>query len=329
MNWYPIRFAPIYQQRVWGGRRLASVYGRSLPDGAPIGESWEISDRQEAQSVVANGPLAGRTLHQLIAEDPSGVMGQAALRAGRFPLLIKILDAREVLSLQVHPPAGLAASMGGESKTEMWYFTAADAGAEILAGLRSGTTRTDFERQLTEGKVEQCFHRLAVHPGDAMFLPSGRVHALGAGLLLFEIQENSDTTYRVFDWNRRGLDGKQRPLHVAESLASIDFGDHAPGLVASSWVEHGGLGTRLLAGDPLFRVEAHRGPDAAWWRQPLDRCVVVGVVRGGLRLGDPVCGERLGPGDFCLLPAGLEVAEARLEGETEWLTAAPGAGGRL
>lgn len=321
MSWYPIRFAPIYQERVWGGRRLETVYGRALPGVAPIGESWEISDRAEAQSVVVNGPLAGRTLQQLVAENASGVMGRAALRAGRFPLLVKILDAREVLSLQVHPPASVAATMGGEPKTEMWYFTAVDPGAEILVGLKSGTTRTDFERQLAAGKVEQCFHRLPVQPGDVMFLPSGRVHALGAGLLLFEIQENSDTTFRVYDWNRKGLDGKQRPLHVAESLDSIDFADHAPGLVAAPWVSDGPVERRLLAGNDLFRVEAHRGPDAARWRQSLDHCVVVGVVRGRLSLGD---GVELGPGDFCLLPAGLRWVEARLEGPTEWLTAAPG-----
>jgi mannose-6-phosphate isomerase len=324
MNWYPIRFTPIYQERVWGGRRLESVYGRSLPGGGPIGESWEISDRGEAQSVVANGPLAGRTLQQLVTEHAAGLMGKASLRGGRFPLLIKILDAQQVLSLQVHPPARLAASMGGESKTEMWYFTASDPGAEILVGLKPGTTRADFESQLAGGQVEQCFHRMAVRPGDAMFLPSGRVHALGAGLLLFEIQENSDTTYRVFDWNRKGLDGKQRPLHVAESLASIDFGDHAPGLVDASWVADGGLESRLLAGDPLFRVEARRGPDLGRWRQSLDRCVVVGVVRGRLSICEAEGGVRLGPGDFCLLPAGMGGVEARLEGPTEWLTAAPG-----
>jgi len=326
MNWYPIRFAPIYQERVWGGRRLESVYGRTLPGAVPIGESWEISDRGEDQSVVANGPLAGRTLHEMLAEHGPGVMGEATLRAGRFPLLVKMLDAREILSLQVHPPVQLAALMGGESKTEMWYFTAVAPGSEILVGLRSGTTRNEFERQLAVGKVEDCFHRVAVRPGDAMVLPSGRVHALGAGLLLFEIQENSDTTFRVYDWNRTGLDGKRRPLHIAESLASIDFSDHAPGLVASAWKPDGAMETRLLVDDPLFRVDVHRGPDAVRWRRLLPRCVVVGVVRGGLNLGEAGAAVRLGPGDFCLLPAGMKGVEARLEGETEWLTAVPGHG---
>src|SRR5690606_21710760 len=137
--------------------------------------------------------------------------------------------------LQVHPPPERALQLGGEPKTEMWYFTAADPGAEILVGLKRGTTREEFERRLAEGTVADCIHRSPVRAGDAMHLPSGRVHALGAGLLLFEIQESSDTTYRVFDWNRPGLDGKPRPLHVRESLDSIRFDDHEPPLLPTAW----------------------------------------------------------------------------------------------
>lgn len=291
-----------------------------------MGESWEIVDRAEAQSVVAQGPLAGRTLHDLLLEDVRGLMGRAPLRDGRFPLLVKTLDAREVLSLQVHPPADRAASDGGEPKTEMWYITAADPGSEILVGLRPGTSRDDFERKLAAGTVEECFHRIPVHPGDAMFLPSGRVHALGAGLLLFEIQENSDTTYRVYDWNRTGLDGKRRPLHVAESLASIDFADHAPGLIATGWTREGATEVRLLVDDALFRVEARRGPAGAHWEGRLDRCLIVAVVRGSLRVGDGRDAVRLEAGDFCLLPAGMQSVTLGMEGDAEWLSTLPGTG---
>lgn len=308
---------------------MESVYGRVLPASSRIGESWEISDRAGAESVVANGRFAGRTLRELLEEDPRGVMGVAPLRSGRFPLLVKTLDAREVLSLQVHPPADRAASLGGEPKTEMWYITAAEPGSEILVGLRPGTSRDDFARQLAAGTVEHCFHRVPVHAGDAMFLPSGRVHALGAGLLLFEIQESSDTTFRVYDWNRTGLDGTRRPLHVAESMASIDFEDHAPGLVDTPWVSDGKTGTtevRSLVNDVLFGAEARRGRDGEVWEQGLDRCRIVAVARGALCLGDERDPVRLAAGDFCLLPAGMGSVRGRLVGDTEWVTAAPGPG---
>src|SRR5208283_4935377 len=148
----------------------------------------------------------------------------------RFPLLCKILDAREKLSLQVHPPASRAAELGGDPKTEMWYIADAAPDAELYAGFKRGVTRAQFEKKIRTGDVAGCFHRIKVRKGDAMFLPSGRVHAIGAGLVIFEIQQNSDTTYRVFDWNRTGLDGQSRELHVAQSIASIDFNDFEPAL---------------------------------------------------------------------------------------------------
>ncbi len=326
MNWYPIQFAPIYKERVWGGRRLEKLYGRALPGSAPIGESWEVTDRAEGISVVKNGARAGQSLREMLEEDAAGVMGDAPLRAGRFPLLVKTLDAREVLSLQVHPPTDIAASLGGEPKTEMWYFTGVKEGSEILVGLRRGTTREEFERRLSEGSVASCFHRVPVHAGDAMFLPSGRVHALGAGVLLFEIQESSDTTYRVFDWNRKGLDGKPRPLHVPESLASIHFADFEPGLIPMVWRQDGAIEVRSLVDAALFRVEARRGKGGAGWERPLPRCVVVGVADGELTLAGGGETVRLRAGDFCLLPAGMGRVRAELVGATEWLTAEPGDG---
>ncbi len=336
--WHPLRFVPRYQERIWGGRSLAALYGRELPPGRPIGESWEIVDRPEAESVVAEGPLQGRTLRELMAAAPEGVLGDAVSRDGRFPLLVKILDARDVLSLQVHPPAAKARELGGEPKTEAWYFTAAEADAGILAGLRRGTTRAEFERRLGDGTVAECFHRAAVRAGDAMFLPSGRVHALGAGVVLFEIQENSDTTYRVYDWNRPGLDGRPRALHVAESLASIDFDDFEPGLVDAPWRDAGGWQVKELAAAPAFRVwlEATKSTSTSTSTGPATtngerrervlRGRVVGVVRGELEVEG--CGRslRLGAGDFCLLPAALgEVAWRCAEG-AEWICAEPGSG---
>lgn len=324
MDWHPLRFRPIYKERIWGGRRLASLYGRDLPGAAPIGESWEITDRPEGVSVVAEGPLAGTTLAELMAKDRRGLLGDARDRAGRFPLLVKVLDARDILSLQVHPPAALAPSLGGEPKTEMWYFTAVDPGARILAGLRPGATRQEFERRLGDGSVGDCFHSVPVTAGDAMFLPSGRVHALGAGLVLFEIQESSDTTFRVFDWNRVGLDGKPRDLHIRESLASIDFSDFAPPLIASAWEPADGGERRSLVRDPLFTVETRRAGTGSAWVPSAGGCRILGVARGTLAVQSTGGSYRCRAGDFLLLPAALGPVEVRVLEDAEWLVAEPG-----
>lgn len=228
----PIRFTPIYQQRIWGGREMQRCFGRDLPsDGQPYGESWELVDREEAQSIVQGGDYHGLSLHELWMEHRDAIFGANAPDGPRFPLLVKILDAREDLSLQVHPPAWLAADMGGEPKTEMWYVAEASAGATLAVGVRRGVNREVFAEALAGGYAGDLVPRLTVQAGDAIFIPSGRLHAIGAGLVIFEIQQNSDTTYRVFDWNRPGLDGKPRTLHVEESLRCIDFSDNAPALL--------------------------------------------------------------------------------------------------
>lgn len=216
-------------ERVWGGRQLATEYGRKLPDAAkPYGESWEMVDREDEQSAVIDGAYAGLTLHDLWQCHRVEVFGSGFAETPRFPLLIKILDAKDDLSIQVHPPAVLAAELGGEPKTEMWYIAKAEPNAKLYVGLRSGVTRESFQTAIATGTVADQVHAITVQAGDSIFIPSGRLHAIGAGLLIFEIQQNSDTTYRVFDWNRVGLDGKARELHVAESLASIDFSDTEP-----------------------------------------------------------------------------------------------------
>lgn len=228
----PITFEPLYMERVWGGRKLETVYGRRLPGPtAPIGESWEIVDRPAEQSVVDQGPLAGLSLHELWNTRRDELFGRDYEgKPARFPILIKILDARDDLSVQVHPPAAVAGRLGGEPKTEMWYITERDPGAKLYVGLRRGVTRERFERAIGDSSVAETVHCLEPRAGESIFIPSGRLHAIGAGFLIHEIQETSDTTYRVFDWNRLGLDGRPRQLHAAESLASIDFEDFEPGM---------------------------------------------------------------------------------------------------
>ena len=222
---------------------------------------------------------------------------------GRFPLLIKILDAQDDLSLQVHPPAPRAEELKGEPKTEMWYVTDAQPDAAIYVGLRKGVLRADFERAVSEGTVAECVHRHRVRPGDAMFMPSGRVHAIGAGNVIFEIQQNSDTTYRVFDWNRVGLDGRPRELHVEQSMASIDFDDFEPALVAGQIESRGDARVRPLARCPQFTVEQYTltaGQSADIARETMH---ILGVISGEVSVTSATHAFCLRPGQFCMVPA--------------------------
>lgn len=301
---YPLMFQPRFKERVWGGRRLEALYGKRLPPDVPIGESWEISDRPGDESVITNGPLAGRTLRTLMIERAADVLGTAMPAAeGRFPLLCKILDARERLSLQVHPPE--RAAHLGEPKTEMWYIAAADPGAELFVGLRAGVSRNQFEQAIDSGDVADCFHRVAVRAGDAMFLPSGRVHAIGSGLVIFEIQQNSDTTFRVHDWNRVGLDGRPRELHVAESLESIDFEDFAPSLIRPQTIDSGAFRVRPLVRHSLIHTDLVEAPETAEFDPGAARLHVVAVTSGALAVRGGGISASLSAGDFCLLPASL------------------------
>jgi mannose-6-phosphate isomerase len=303
---YPLTFQPIFKDRIWGGRELERLYGKKLPAGTPIGESWEICDRAADSSMITNGPLAGKTVGWLMENHAVELLGTARPASGNhFPILCKILDARERLSLQVHPPAGKAAELKGEPKTEMWYIADAGPGAELYVGLKPGVTREQFEQKISDGSVADCFHRIPVQTGDTMFLPSGRVHAIGDHLVIFEIQQNSDTTYRVFDWNRVGLDGKPRELHVAQSLASIDFGDFAPKLVQTPFVTEGGIQTRSLVNDPLFNVDAWKLPPGSHAALAPSKMQILAVTEGDVRVTNGSSVVNLSAGQFCLVPASL------------------------
>jgi len=223
---YPLIFEPVYKEVMWGGNKLSTVLNRELPPTAePIGEAWEICDRPEVESVVANGPLAGANIRQIIEHYGKDFVG-SSFRGGRFPLLVKIIDAGKRLSLQVHPDEAACQKLGNaEPKTEMWYIIQADKGAKIIAGLRGSSTRRQFMDSLRSPDVEKLLQVFDSNPGDAYFINSGRIHAIGAGNLLLEIQQNSDTTYRVSDWGRTDAEGKSRTLHIEQALESIDFMD--------------------------------------------------------------------------------------------------------
>ena len=279
-------------ERIWGGRKLAELFGKKLPANKRIGESWEIVDRPEAQSVVARGPLKGKTLHELWNESRLLIFGEVP-NAPRFPLLIKLLDAHEKLSLQVHPPEQVARKLGGEPKTEFWYVAAADPGAELLLGFCKPSTRVQFENALREGTAADYVHKIRVKPSDAAFLPAGRLHAVSAGNLLIEVQQNSDTTYRVFDWNRRDDSGQPRQLHVKQAMASIDFKDVTPKLVRPKG--------ETLVRHELFEVQKWN-LDSPREATPRGQFAVVCCVTGKLRCAD----VDLAPGEFFLVPARLQ-----------------------
>jgi mannose-6-phosphate isomerase len=297
----PIIFAPLYMQRVWGGRELERVYHRPLPaPHLPYGESWEIVDRENEQSVVSSGPLAGKSLHELWTTRREELFGTGYEAHPRFPILIKVLDAREDLSIQVHPPVHLAASLGGEPKTEMWFIADCDANAKLYVGLKRGVTRTAFEHAIAAGTVASLVHSVSPQPGDSIFIPSGRLHAIGAGFLIHEIQQNSDTTYRVFDWNRPGLDGKPRELHVEQSIASIDFDDFEPSMDSPD-------GDTLASCDYFDTTRKSPSAGENIENPAADRFSIISVVDGCLKSAN---GIHLKKGAFALLPRGAAPLKA-------------------
>jgi mannose-6-phosphate isomerase len=229
-----LQFQPIYQQRVWGGRRLETLLERELPPGPPIGESWEIVDRPEAQSAVVGGRYAGKSLRDLLKQHAAEIMGPKWAPKRPFPLLVKWLDCSERLSLQVHPPADVAPSLGGEPKTENWYVAHSVPGASLFVGLKPGLNVESFRAKLADNTAEECVNKVAVASGDSVLVRSGQVHAIDAGNLILEIQQNSDTTYRLYDWGRVGLDGKPRELHLEHSLRSILWNEGPPELVRAA-----------------------------------------------------------------------------------------------
>jgi mannose-6-phosphate isomerase len=289
-------FQPIYQERVWGGRNLATTLGRSLPDGAPIGESWEIVDRPEACSRIARGAWEGQTLRQVLVERGPDVLGPKADPSQPFPILVKWLDCQERLSLQVHPPAEVAPELNGEPKTENWYIAGCQAGAQLIAGLKRGATREAFEQALRGEGLEDLCHRFPVVTGCSLLVRSGRIHAIDAGNLILEIQQNSDTTYRVYDWGRVGLDGKPRALHVEQSMRSIDFDDFEPEALPPAEEN------RTLADCAEFRIrEFHLDPEDPPLELPAgEQPRLVHVVAGELE--DELGAGPLVRGDNALQP---------------------------
>ncbi len=303
----PISFLPVCFSRVWGGDRLAKEYGKPVDDASvPTGESWEIVDRTDVRSVVTLGKYAGNDLHELWTNHRDEVFGSGLSDTDRFPLLLKILDASDRLSIQVHPPAEMAKKLGGESKTESWFMADVDEGAALYVGFERATTRDELEQAIEEGTVDKVVHELRPKRGEFIHLESGRLHAIGAGCLIFEIQQNSDTTYRVYDWGRLGLDGKPRELHVSESLECINFDDVLPTMGVAD-------GETLVACADYSLEKWNLGAGDIREPSTVDRFSIVAVVTGSV-----VCGEeKFTTGGCFIAPVGC--APMRSETDSEVL----------
>lgn len=321
MSLYPLKFRPRFVEKIWGGRKIQSVLGKELPAGTQIGESWELYDFPPGvvddspnwvSSEIANGPLAGRTLHWAVSEYGHDLYGDVPLCGdrGQFPILIKYLDAREDLSVQVHPPQTYCdGHPGSHLKSEAWYVLQHDPGARLLKGLKPGTTREDFERSIREGTVESSINAIPAKPGQCHYLPSGTVHALGAGILVAEVQTPSDTTFRVFDFNRVDPStGKPRKLHVEEALDCIDFsGSNETKQVRS---HAGGFFTTVsrLVTSPYFKLEKVRFTEGVKEAVPYDEPVVWMMLEGEAQItaGGSKEPTTIRPGETVLLPANMK-----------------------
>lgn len=218
---YPLLLKPVYKDYLWGGERISQVFRRDLPPGV-YAESWEVSDRPEGQSIVAEGKLSGHPLGDIVRSYGKALLGSDVASA-RFPWLIKLIDARTNLSVQVHPDDRTAREVGGEAKTEAWYVLADTPGAAVYAGFKPGVDEPTFRRALAANTVEELLEKILVKSGDLVYVPGGLAHAIGAGCLLLETQQNSNTTYRVYDWGRVGNDGQPRELHVEKAVQVMDW----------------------------------------------------------------------------------------------------------
>jgi len=300
---HPLLLDPVYRRYLWGGRRFATALGRDLPPGDDFAESWELVDRPGAdQSVVAAGPLRGRTLGELVRDRGRDLLGRHAPLAA-FPLLFKFLDACRDLSVQVHPDDARAARLvpPDRGKTEAWYVVDAEPGSRIYAGLAPGVARADLAAAIRAGACATVLHSFEARAGDCIFIPAGTVHAIGAGLLVAEIQQSSDVTYRLFDWNRTGPDGKPRPLHVEAGVEAVTrFGPVAP--VHPTATADPAV-TRLVTSD-FFLFDEVR-PTDTWKVGGDDTCHVVVVLDGTLEFDDRWQLPPAGRGRTILLPAAL------------------------
>ncbi|HEY1629153.1 MAG TPA: type I phosphomannose isomerase catalytic subunit [Tepidisphaeraceae bacterium] len=336
MSLYPLKFKPRFVEKIWGGRKLQTVLSKNLPPEKLIGESWELYDFPPGviegasgwvSAEIANGPLAGRTLHDLITEFGKEVHGDVPLFAphGQFPILIKFLDAREDLSVQVHPDKKYAATHAdAHLKSEAWYIFSHEPNARILKGLRGGVSGEQFKNAINDDSVESLITAIPVKDGQCFYLPSGTVHALGAGILVAEVQMPSDTTFRVFDFNRiDAATGKPRKLHVEQGLECIDFSGKLDEESKQQRTHVGGFHTTVtqLVNCPYFKIEKVRMTEGVEEGVPYDEPVVWMMLEGKSQVKVDGVKEPtiINKGDTVLLPAEMKNPVIKTLSDCVWL----------
>ncbi len=306
----PLSFFPIFRSYIWGGLRLKSVLEKPVPDDGIWAESWEIVDHGPDQSVVSDGDFSGRTLRELIQQYPEAMLGKGATAKCGFPLLLKYLDCQRVLSVQVHPDDAYAQKMSPPDlgKTEAWYVIDASDEAVLYAGLKRGVTRSELRSAIENGESDECLHRFHPKQGDCVFIPAGTLHALGAGLMVAEIQQASDTTFRLFDWNRVDKDGHPRMLHIEQALEVTDF-ERGP-VDAVDWESNNSSGKRLLVDCDKFRLTELRESTAV---EQDGSFKIITVVSGTGRMAWGKGERLLALGQSALLPAACEKVQLHLD----------------
>jgi mannose-6-phosphate isomerase len=307
---YPLRFEPIFKSMLWGGRRLPGFLNRPHPGDDPVGEAWMLSDVDGHPSRVADGPLAGTTLRELLASDPARILGRSKLVNGRFPLLLKFIDARQELSVQVHPNDAQAAARcpGGNGKTEAWVVLDANPQtSRIYAGFRQGVTAGDFRAALAAKTTPQTLHSFTPSPGDCVFLEAGTVHAIGVDILLFEVQQTCDITYRLYDWDRvDAKTGRPRDLHVDDGLACADFDRGPCPAVVPVAEDHPRARRERLVGCDYFTLHRMTG-DRRFAVGATGECRILVILEADGRSEIEWRGDVMGisTGDVLLIPAEL------------------------
>lgn len=304
----PLVFEPLLKQIRWGGRKLGDVLRKPIGDAQDYAESWEVADQPSGQSIVAQGTHAGRTLSELLASDPEQLLGRHH-QMTQFPLLIKFLDANDWLSLQVHPNDIQAKSYDSaqNGKTEAWIILQAEPDSQLCAGLKAGVTRQQFENHLQAGTVEECLHMFPARAGDCVFVPANTVHALGPGILLAEVQQQSNLTFRVHDWGRVGSDGLPREIHVEQSLACIDFQQGPVQPVSPVSLSCQGHHFEELVRCPYFVIRRHQTVNPF----PLkldDRFRILMLLHGAATVQTSAGDVALSTGTTALLPADIDQA---------------------